>query len=343
MYFTSYYGKMKKFPANFIPVSISRQTPVWFQGIICKELAPTWDILNEYKNNPNQEEAEQRYNERFQNEILSKTSPEQIQKLLKQSIKNNISIDQDDIHFIFLCFEKEGDFCHRNLVAKWFGEHNIFCRELIDIDFDYYGKQSCKNKPLPIDTVGKEILKYQENLAEQYKYRNVPKKRIDEVYDVYIEALPTFLDIDTLKTIELDKTYCYELKGKDIPIYSRNGTLIAEKYDRIVLGNYGAFIEIDKNDIILSNLKIKEGQEYRIQDPKYSEHVKYHWYTTKDESDCKLYFQQKRVTYADYKPGKWYISPYEILNQREIELYIQKDHRKITLDLEEEEDRDYSE
>ena len=64
---------MKNFPVNFIPVSISRQTPVWFQGIICKELAPTWDILNEYKNNPNQEEAEQRYNERFQKEICNRS------------------------------------------------------------------------------------------------------------------------------------------------------------------------------------------------------------------------------------------------------------------------------
>ena len=25
-----------------------------------------------------------------------------------------------------------------------------------------------------------------------------------------------------------------------------------------------------------------------------------------------MYFQQKSVTYADYKAGKWYVSPYEV-------------------------------
>ena len=343
MFFTSYYGKMKKFPANFIPVSISRQTPTWFQGIICKELAPSWDILMEYQSNHNEKEREEIYNKRYHKEILEKITPndilEKIQNFIPTELKDSFS--DEDLHFVFLCFEKTGEFCHRNLVANWFVQHHIFCREVTDMDFEYYGITSCKNKPLPLDVRATEILNYQNRLAEEYKYGNIPKKRLDEVYEVYIEALPSFLWVHTLRKIDLDKTYCYETMGENIPIYSRNGTLIAKKYDRVVIGNYGAFIEIDEQDVLLDNLKIKEGQEYRIQDPKYSEHVKYHWYTTKDLSDCKLYFQQKEVTYADYKPGKWYISPYEILNQREIELYIQKDHRKITSDLEE--DRDYSE
>lgn len=50
----------------------------------------------------------------------------------------------------------------------------------------------------------------------------------------------------------------------------------------------------------------------------YSERVKYQWFTARDRSDCKLYFQQKGVTYADYKPNKWYISPFEICTLEEI-------------------------
>ena len=94
--------------------------------------------------------------------------------------------------------------------------------------------------------------------------------------------------------------------------------MIANKFDRIVLGQYGAFIEIDDADMVKKNIKMKPGQEYRVKDPKYSNHVKYQWFTTRDKTNCKLYFQQKGVTYADYQAGKWYISPYEVLTKEEI-------------------------
>jgi len=65
--------------------------------------------------------------------------------------------------------------------------------------------------------------------------------------------------------------------------------------------------------VVRSNLKIKSGQEYRINDPKYSEHVKYWWLTPKDLSDMKVYYQKRIVSYADYKPEMFYVSPYEVL------------------------------
>lgn len=45
--------------------------------------------------------------------------------------------------------------------------------------------------------------------------------------------------------------------------------------------------------------------------PQFSERVKYHWLTTKDDSGIKIYFPKRRVDYADYLPGKYYFSPYE--------------------------------
>ena len=96
-------------------------------------------------------------------------------------------------------------------------------------------------------------------------------------------------------------------------IYSLDGTLISNGYNRIVIGDYGAFIEFDKFQVIKSNLKVKEGQEYRFNNPKYSENVKYYWLTPKDDSGMKVYLQKKTVTYADYLPEMYYVSPYEIL------------------------------
>lgn len=144
--------------------------------------------------------------------------------------------------------------------------------------------------------IGKEMLKYQADLAEEWGYKPIPPFFAMDIVQKYYATLPW---------------WCI-LNGDCIPLYSENGTQISNGYTRIVIGHYGAFIEISPSQIIKDNLKIKEGQEYRINDEQYSKHVKYHWLTTKDGSDCKIYLQQKTVDYADYVPGMYYISPFEI-------------------------------
>ena len=48
-------------------------------------------------------------------------------------------------------------------------------------------------------------------------------------------------------------------------------------------------------------------------DPKYLKNVKYVWMTIADGSNIKIYKQKKRVAYADYKSGFYYISPHECI------------------------------
>ena len=81
---------------------------------------------------------------------------------------------------------------------------------------------------------------------------------------------------------------------------------------RIVIGDYGAFVEFSRAQANARHLKIKEGQSYRIEDPRYAEHVKYLWLTADDNSDVKVYDQKRLVEYADYKPGMLYVSVYEV-------------------------------
>ena len=168
---------------------------------------------------------------------------------------------------------------------------------------------------IPISSVGRKILAKQEELAKIYKYKAQPPLIAMWNMEEYYETIP-----EDYRNEKTDIDIGYEIKGKEFALYSRCGTLIARKYNRIVIGHYGAFIEINDSDIIKGNIKCQSGQEYRIYDPSYKDRVKYHWYTTIDDSNCKLYFQQKGVEYADYKIGKWYISPYEVLTQEEIKL-----------------------
>lgn len=93
-----------------------------------------------------------------------------------------------------------------------------------------------------------------------------------------------------------------------------------DKTDRIVIGDYGAFVEISPERILRNNLHCKEGQEYRFTDERYAKNVKYLWLTAADRSDCKIYLQKKRVDYADYVPGMYYISPYEVVPGNEVEV-----------------------
>lgn len=102
------------------------------------------------------------------------------------------------------------------------------------------------------------------------------------------------------------------LEGKEINIFTLEGTLVAKGYERVVVGDYGAYLEIPTEFMVRENIKIKKGEEYRIKDPKFNQKVKYFWLTSKDKSDIKIYFQQKEVKYADYKSGFCYISPKEI-------------------------------
>lgn len=145
--------------------------------------------------------------------------------------------------------------------------------------------------------IGIEALKFQEELAAKKRYKKLRQKLSDEVRIKYIEELP--------------EDFAQGKKGKLITL---DGTLIANGYERVVIGDYGAFVEIHKKDIIHSNIKVKRGQEYRMLDERFSKNVKYFWLTAKDRSDCKLYHQQKEVTYADYKGGGdfYYVSPYEV-------------------------------
>lgn len=141
----------------------------------------------------------------------------------------------------------------------------------------------------------KTVTDFQKSLAEKYKYKKLHDHLQGRVRQVYIDHLPQGLVIT----------------GDDeITLFSLSGIPISKGYDRIVIGDYGAFIEISPDKAYLDNFKIQPGQEYRQTD-KYKDNVKYDWYTTKNE-DIKIYFQKKTVMYADYLPNKIYVCPYEI-------------------------------
>ena len=100
-------------------------------------------------------------------------------------------------------------------------------------------------------------LKIETKLAQEYKYKPLPVQLSEKYREFFTQNIPSFLRVD----------------GDSIALYTTKGSLLCNGYNRIVVGDYGAFIEFDEpaHD---ANVIVQAGQEYRIDDPKYKNNVK---------------------------------------------------------------------
>jgi hypothetical protein len=88
-------------------------------------------------------------------------------------------------------------------------------------------------------------------------------------------------------------------------IKNRMDTVISRGYVRVVIGDYGAFIEFNDEQVQRQNLRP------HFDGPPQSG-VAYVWLETKDTLKTKIYEQKRTVRYADYTPGMFYVDPAKI-------------------------------
>ncbi|MBE6725039.1 MAG: hypothetical protein E7576_07600 [Ruminococcaceae bacterium] len=138
-------------------------------------------------------------------------------------------------------------------------------------------------------------LKVEALLAKKYGYKRLPGDLSEKYRQYFHENIPSWLKIE----------------GETRPLYTVKGSKVCDFYDRIVIGDYGAFIEFFAEPEE-THFIIQPGQEYRVNDPRYSNNVKYIWMTVDDGSGIKIYRQRKTVTYADYLPDRYYVSVHEV-------------------------------
>lgn len=99
-----------------------------------------------------------------------------------------------------------------------------------------------------------------------------------------------------------------------INIYLKDGTLFANGYNRIVHGGRGDYVEFEKEHILLPLIS-KFGNNIL----KDNLDIYYWWLYPEGHPDTKVYLQKKTVKYADYKIGKFYVSPYLFKNFKDPE------------------------
>jgi hypothetical protein len=122
----------------------------------------------------------------------------------------------------------------------------------------------------------------------------------------------------TLRQTQISENGCNDA----LVLKNDYGTIIATGYRRVVIGDYGAYIEFTKNQLIKDAIGPKwPGDQSR--------EAAYIWCETKDASHTKVYLQQHKVQYANYKPGMYYVSPDDVFIEQVID-EASKEWREFT-------------
>lgn len=132
MVYTSYFGKMRSFPPNVIPIAICGGIPDWYKGLWYKKLAPKWDFFKVWKQTHDNDYYIRNYNAIVLNNLDANKVAIDIQLMLPQEVRAALTSSiwmSKDYHIALLCYEKPGDFCHRALASAWLNEHGYKCEE----------------------------------------------------------------------------------------------------------------------------------------------------------------------------------------------------------------------
>lgn len=113
-----------------------------------------------------------------------------------------------------------------------------------------------------------------------------------------------------LKELTYIERLSIPITGKDIPLFTKSKLPISIAYNRIVIGDRGPYVEFTKEQLITNNITILEEESWRISNT----NVYYVMHISLD-SKLSIYEQKKKVKYADYIPGLYYISPFDLYTE----------------------------
>jgi hypothetical protein len=137
-----------------------------------------------------------------------------------------------------------------------------------------------------------------DELNRQYEYQPLPPVFSRRMRQFYRRVLPANLN----------------QYGDSVSLVDNSGNPICNGYRRIVIGDYGAYVEFEEHNIHPdAGLRVQLGQEFR-DNGRYN--CKYSWLTNA-AGHVKIYLQKERVKYADYIPGLYYVhvDDVEVVNE----------------------------
>lgn len=139
------------------------------------------------------------------------------------------------------------------------------------------------------------ILEFQHTSAETNFYQAMDKPKRYFYHNFYKERIPKGLPIH----------------GTKRTLMTKKGVLISRGYEKIVIGDYGAYIQFSQNQAYLENIHIPEKECYKISSSKYR-YIKHVIYHVIGEPAIDIFQQKELVDFADYIPDKYYIDVFSV-------------------------------
>ena len=94
----------------------------------------------------------------------------------------------------------------------------------------------------------------------------------------------------------------------NVEFKSLSGQIVAQGYNRVVVGGRGPYVEFERSHLVCEMVSVL-GNSINFDKPENPKDLYYFHLCPKSDESLKIYFQLKTVKYADYKVGKFYISP----------------------------------
>lgn len=122
-YRTGYFAKLNKYiKEGYYPVSIARYNPRGMKLFQWVRVAPSEDLLRDYKNDKIDEIE---YEFRYLNYLQSLDILKDLEYI--ENVVHKLNTSYKGV--VFLCYEKDG-FCHRHILADFLRTRNIDVEEL---------------------------------------------------------------------------------------------------------------------------------------------------------------------------------------------------------------------
>lgn len=129
--YTGYFSYTKKYiQSGLLPISIARLSPKWFDGLSCITFAPEGKNLWRYKESQiNEKQYKKEYLDMLEHLQYGESSDTDIARNLM--LHHMCEAKQKGYKgIIYLCYEKNGDFCHRHIFADYCNQkYNLNIKE----------------------------------------------------------------------------------------------------------------------------------------------------------------------------------------------------------------------
>lgn len=112
--------------------------------------------------------------------------------------------------------------------------------------------------------------------------------------------------------------------------------VVAKGYERIVIGKRGPYVEFLDEHVNQASMFVPPDQIWRFR----NDFCYYCELRTRDSCRVKIYLQKRPVDYADYRVGRWYISPFDLITDKHSVLVEPLRRKKNDQDLQEDAERD---